>query len=680
MFTAENRQLGVCLSLTRAISRAHTIDEIHAAALSALEDGLGVARSAILLFDQAGVMRFVAWRGLSDTYRHAVEGHTPWTPGMPDAQPIVVSDVREDATLTAYLPVLEAEDIRALVFVPLVSGGGVIGKFMLYDAAPRVFDDEQVQLALIIASQVAFALARTSAELKVRRSEQRLRFALDAAAMGTWEWDLATGRVEWSENLARLHGLPPGAFDGTFASYEREIHPEDRDRVLASVRRAIHEGIPHDVEYRIVAPDGSIRWVEGKGDVESEGDRPVRMSGVCIMATRRKEAELARLAAAEDASRTKDEFLATLSHELRTPLNAILGWVQLLQGGSLPEGRATQAIDIIGRNARLQARLIEDILDVSRIITGKLEVEALPVSLPAVFDTVLSGIAPAAHARGVSLHAHIDPQLPVLEGDPKRLQQVLGNVLSNAVKFTPAGGRVDCRCVTAGDHVTIDVQDTGAGVDPAFLPHMFQRFRQADSGVTRQHGGLGLGLAIARHLIELHGGEISAHSDGPGKGTRVRIVLPVAASSIRPAAAVPTSVDASALLPTLDGAAVLVVDDERDSRDLIVAVVESAGGRPLVCDCAEAALASLAATPVDLIVADIAMPRIDGCTLMRQVRERHQHIPAIAVSAHARLIDRRRALSAGYDAYHTKPVDAGHLLDEAHRLLAARPGVRSPRG
>ncbi len=392
MPTTASSHNATCLGLTRAISKSRSVQEIYAAALDALGAGLGVDRASILLFDPDGVMRFKAWRALSDTYRQAVEGHTPWTPDSPDPQPIVNTDVRSDASLAAYGPTFEAEGIAAMTFIPLVSLDRVIGKFMLYYATPTGPTDDELQLAGVIAAQVAFAVERTRAEEQARRSEERLRFALDAASMGTWDWDLVTNSVRWSDNLATIHGLPPGTFDGTFASYEREIHPEDRGRVLASVQRALSEGVPHEVEYRLVAPDGTVRWCEGKGLVEYRDGRPVAMSGVCVMVTRRKEAELARLSAAEENSRLKDEFLATLSHELRTPLNAILGWVPMMQSGTLSSTRVQQAIDVIGRNARLQAQLIEDILDVSRIISGKFEIEPAPLAVPALLDTVVAGV------------------------------------------------------------------------------------------------------------------------------------------------------------------------------------------------------------------------------------------------------------------------------------------------
>ena len=524
--TSAGSHIATCAALTSAISRSRTIDEIYSAALDALQGGLGVERASILLFDPDGVMRFKAYRGLSAAYRLAVEGHTPWRPDTRDAAPITVADVRKDAGLADYLPVFAAEGIAALAFIPLVSLDRVIGKFMLYYAHPVELTADELQLATVIAAQVAFAVERTRTEHQARRSAERLQFALDAASMGTWDWDLTTNTVQWSDNLALLHGLPPGTFDGTFASYEREMHPDDRPRVFASVQRALNEGAAHDVEYRIVAPDGTVRWCEGKGRVEYDNGRPVRMTGVCVIVTRRKEAELARLAAAEESSRLKDEFLATLSHELRTPLNAILGWVHILQNGELPPARATQAIDVIGRNARLQAQLIEDILDVSRIITGKLEIERTLVPVAPLLDTVAAGIAPAAAAKRITFDTHIAGDLPLLSADPKRLHQVLNNVLANAVTFTPEGGSIALRCQADPDRVTIDISDSGIGISPDFLPYVFERFRQADSRSTRSHGGLGLGLAIARHLIELHGGQISAHSEGAGAGTTISIQLP----------------------------------------------------------------------------------------------------------------------------------------------------------
>jgi signal transduction histidine kinase len=249
-----------------------------------------------------------------------------------------------------------------------------------------------------------------------------------------------------------------------------------------------------------------------------------------MMVTRRKEAELARLAAAEESSRQKDEFLATLSHELRTPLNAVLGWVQMLRIDDLPPSRAKQAVEVIDRNARLQAQLIEDILDVSRIITGKLEIERVPVSMSELLETIVSGITPAVESAGVTLRQEIASDLPPIEGDPKRLHQILNNVLSNAIKFTPKGGTVSLRCAADGTAVSIEIEDSGIGIASEFLPFVFDRFRQADCRSTRIHGGLGLGLAIARHLVEQHGGAIRAHSDGVGEGTRISIRLPVGSS------------------------------------------------------------------------------------------------------------------------------------------------------
>jgi signal transduction histidine kinase len=540
--------VAVCLTLTRAISQARTVEEICSIALDALTEGLGVARSSVLLFDSEQMMRFVAWRGVSADYRIAVEGHTPWRPDTHNPEPIVIADVTLERSLAPLLPTIRSEGIAAMAFIPLVSLGRVIGKFMLYYDEPHALSTDALQLATLIAWQVAFAVERTRAEAQARRSE----------------------------------------------------------------------------------------------------------------------------AAAAEASRLKDEFLATLSHELRTPLNAIFGWVQILQTGVISPERLRHAIDVIGRNTNLQARLIEDILDVSRIISGKLEIENTPVLLAPLIDTVVSGALPAAQAKNIELVKTAPGDLPVIDADAKRLHQVLGNVLSNAVKFTPSGGRIDVRCSDEGSAITIEVQDSGVGIAPEFLPYIFDRFRQADSRAIRRHGGLGLGLAIARHLIEQHHGEIRASSAGPGLGTTVHIRLPVASARGETASGLSVP-DESDTAFRMDGMTVLVVDDQSDSCELLAALFEREGARVVQCDSAESALGVLTDVAAHLLIADIAMPDIDGYELIRRVRATNPALPAIAVSAYARPQDRRRALSAGFDGYCAKPVEAPQLLRAVRDVLLPSP-------
>ncbi len=664
--------IDICLQLTGAISAAISVDQIYEAALDALTEGLGVSRASILLSDPDGVMRVKASRGLSEAYRRAAEGHSPWTPDSPDPRPIVVPDVEADPSLAPLLPAIRVEGIAAMAFIPLVGPRRVIGGLMIYEGAPRVPGRVELQLASVIAAQVTFAIARVRAEEQARRSEEGMRFALDSALMGTWDWDLMADTVRWSENLERIHGLPEGTFDGTFASYEREIHPDDRERVLTSARRAIAEGVPHDVEYRIVAPDGSVRWVEGKGRVEYDGDRPVRMTGVCMIVTRRKEAEAARLSSLEETARLKDEFLATLSHELRTPMNAILGWVQILAANAPTPERLQRALEVIGRNAKLQAQLIEDILDVSRVISGKLEVERVPVLVPHLIDTAVSAILPTAETARVRVGVELSEPVPPIEGDPKRLLQVLGNVLANAVKFTPEGGEVRVRCFGREAAVIIEVRDTGVGIDPAFLPFVFDRFRQGDSRSTRRHGGLGLGLAIARHIVEQHQGNITTASEGTGLGTTVIIRLP--APPVPPAVLAtgrPSNEDDASNL-WLDGVLVLVVDDERDSRELVAALLEGRGAQVVQCESAGSALDVVAVRSIDLLVADLAMPVVDGYGLIERVRRTHPALLALAVSAHARHEDRRRALACGFNGYCPKPLATGEFMRLVRDLLPPR--------
>ena len=377
---------------------------------------------------------------------------------------------------------------------------------------------------------------------------------------------------------------------------------------------------------------------------------------------------------AEEANRMKDEFLATISHELRTPLNAMLGWAQVLRMGKLDEAAAARALETIERNARAQAQLIADLLDVSRIITGKLRLDIQPVDLSRIIESALDSVRPGADAKGIRLDVALGRLGSPVLGDGDRLQQVVWNLLSNALKFTPRGGTVSVRLGPQGSSIEIQVSDTGAGIRPDFLPYVFDRFRQAESTITRSHGVLGLGLSIVRHMVELHGGSVAVHSDGEGKGATFSVLLPV-----RAALQEETAEDVMALLDTgrsqpdvwtkpalLDGVRVLVVEDEADTRELLATALEQFGAQVTAVASAADALASLDRLPPDVLVSDLAMPGEDGYSLIRKVRsreaERGGHLPAAALTAYARAEDRVKALAAGFQMHLPKPIDPADLM------------------
>jgi PAS domain S-box-containing protein len=376
---------------------------------------------------------------------------------------------------------------------------------------------------------------------------------------------------------------------------------------------------------------------------------------------------------AEAANLAKDQFLAVVSHELRTPLNAVLGWAQVLAGDATLNDEARHGIEVILRNARAQAQLINDLLDISRIIAGRLRLELRHVDLADVADAVLASITPAAQAKGIQLVRRIARGAGVVSGDPDRLQQVIWNLLSNAVKFTPHGGRVELEVARLDGQVRITVRDDGQGFAPDFAPKLFSLFQQADTGTTRRTGGLGVGLAIVKQLAELHGGSVSAWSDGPGKGCTITVLLPVAAITSPPALK-----DESEAEPTVDlrGVRVLLVEDNPDACDLLRRVIERAGAEVIAVASAAEALARLDGSPPDVIVSDIGLPGVDGYELIRRVRALDapaRHTPAIALTAFARAEDRRRALLSGYQMHVAKPVDGGELWAAIASLRSRNP-------
>ena len=377
-------------------------------------------------------------------------------------------------------------------------------------------------------------------------------------------------------------------------------------------------------------------------------------------------------AEAEAASRLKDEFLATVSHELRTPLTAVLGWIHILRGGRLDEQAAARALEVIERNARSQNQLIEDLLDVSRIITGKLRLDVRPVNPASFIESAIEAVIPAAEAKGIQVQKALDNEVSAISGDPARLQQVVWNLLSNAIKFTPTGGRVEVSLERINSHVEISVADSGDGIKQEFLPFVFDRFRQADGTTSRQYGGLGLGLAIVRHLVELHGGTVRADSSGEGEGSVFTVIiplLPVYQREMYEEQAQGTEVDAH--LPVeypdnLAGLEVLVVDDEADTLELIKVLLGQCGAEVTTASSAAEALNLLERIKPDVIISDIGMPSEDGYEFIRKVRqlspEKGGRIPAVALTAYARAEDRLRVLRSGYQMHVSKPVELAELV------------------
>jgi len=424
-------------------------------------------------------------------------------------------------------------------------------------------------------------------------------------------------------------------------------------------------------------------------------DRPVRTAAVistvrAALRGRQRQYELrdtlvalqrARLDA-EHANRLKDEFLATVSHELRTPLNAILGWVAMLRQARFEPTRVAGILEIVERNAKAQAQLIADVLDISRMISGRVKLELTPVSLARVILDAVDSVRPGAAARAIDLKLDVD-EGPVANADPDRLQQVVWNLLSNACKFTPEGGRIDVALRASRTHATITVADTGVGISSDFLPHVFDRFRQAEQGFTRSHGGLGLGLAIVKQLVEMHGGEATARSDGPSKGATFDVRLPLARTIPREHRV--RQETPSSELPKVDLSdhSILVVDDDEATRDLMVTLLSQCGAKVRAVGNAPQALQEFDVDIPGLVLADIGMPGEDGLSMIKRIRRRPPArgglVRAVAISAYARPEDRQAALAAGYDDYLAKPAMPADVIRAVDRWLARPPRLTRER-
>ncbi len=543
------------------------------------------------------------------------------------------------------------------------------------------------ELELLAQQLTAELAAREQAEQAQRLSEDRLRLALEAGNIGTWDFRPLSGELIWDARCKELFGLPPDAHID-YAVFLGQIHPDDRQRTDQLVQRALDlaGAGQYAAEYRSLGDNGRERWLSANGQAffDSAG-RAVRFLGTVLDVSERKRAETQRerqlaqerqlRAQAEEASRLKDEFLATVSHELRTPLTAFLGYAQMLRRRTADPAYVARTAEKLVRTAKDQAQLIEDLLDVSRIVSGKLRLDPQPTDLSAVIYAAVDIMKPAIEAKGLHLQVEVRPEASTIVGDANRLQQVVWNLLSNAAKFTPNGGSIGVRLELDESDVQLTVSDTGQGISAAFLPYVFDRFRQADGTSNRVHGGLGLGLSIVRNLVELHGGTVRAESDGEGQGARFIVRLPLDIDDT-PAPTGGERETSEACPPELAGLRVLVVDDQADILDLLNEILGACGALVNTCASARDALATLSAWRPDVLVSDIAMPGEDGYWLIGQVRalppEAGGAIPAAALTAYVRVEDRLEVLANGFQQYVPKPVDPAELRDVVARLARLR--------
>ncbi|MEP0958093.1 PAS domain S-box protein [Microcoleus sp. FACHB-1515] len=515
---------------------------------------------------------------------------------------------------------------------------------------------------------------RKQAEAALQQSEERYRYLVETIPQLVWTANANGVLIDINQRWSDFTGLTLA--QAQTEGWEAIVHPDDIATLNHKWEVAQQEGY-YRAEGRIRRADGAYCWHLHEAIPLREQGEVVKWFGTATDIEAQKQLEQQRQALlereqaareqAETANRIKDEFLAVLSHELRSPLNPILGWSKLLQQGKLDATKTANALAAIERNAQLQSQLISDLLDISRILRGKLNLEAMPVDLGAVILAALETVHLAIEAKSVQIQTTLPPTVVTVNGDAGRLQQIVWNLLSNAVKFTPSGGQITVELQQLDYFAQIRVIDTGKGISPHFLPHVFEYFRQEDSSTTRKFGGLGLGLAIARQIVEMHGGQISAENRGEGQGAIFTVQLPLAPASSRS----PSSASTSTATDDLTGIRILVVDDETDSREFVAFALEQAGAIVTAAASGAEALHQIDRSPLDLIVSDVGMPDMNGYVLLQQVRESKlaKQVPAIAVTAYAGEFDRQQAIAAGFQKHISKPVDPEVLIEVVRSLI-----------
>jgi signal transduction histidine kinase/ActR/RegA family two-component response regulator len=618
-------------------------------------------------------------------------------------QRTIIEDVDTDELFAPLRPIAREAGYRAVLSTPLIGRNGQpLGAMSAHFRKPHRPGEQHLWLLDMYARQAVYFIERLQADAALRENEQRYRTLFNTIDEGFCIIEFFDGphgplsdyvHVEANPAYARHAGIP-----NVVGQKVREMVPDEADGWVELYRNVLLTGEPIRFERELVATGRHLELSAFRVEPESRRQVAVLFQDVTARARaeralREREAEREHLLKSEQfarveserASRMKDEFLATLSHEIRTPLNAILGWATVLRSPRSKGADPAQGLEIIERNARLQAQMIDDLLDMSRIISGKLRLDVQRLELAEVIRAAAETVEPAAAAKGIRLQLVLDPLTGPVSGDPNRLQQVFWNLLSNAIKFTPKGGRVQVLLERVNSHVEVSVIDTGEGIEQAFLPHIFDRFRQADATSTRRHGGLGLGLAIVRQLIELHGGTIRAKSPGKDQGSTFIVTLPLTVihpdlepvrSRRHPAAdEAPMTGESCAQIA---GVKVLVVDDEPDARELLRRLFEECDAIVFVAASAAEALSLVESGRPDVLVSDVGMPGEDGYSLIRKVRalppERGGRTPAIALTAYARTEDRVKSMVSGFQHHLSKPIEPTELIAVVARLVDTADG------
>jgi PAS domain S-box-containing protein len=579
---------------------------------------------------------------------------------------------RAIAVNEGHLEVLRALAFRSMISVPLRLADEVVGALTLfYGSSNRRYDHVQLAFAQELAALVVPIVANARlverhrrAQEALRISEERLRLALEAGRLGIWDWNIATDEVVWSDRVYELHGIRPGEFAGTVRDFTELVHADDRPRVATAIAAAIERDEPYTIEFRVPVGEGT-RWLTTRAAVLRDGDgQATRMVGATYDITERVEllqvAEQARKQA-EAANRVKDEFLAILGHELRNPLAPIVTALHLMDRRGEPA--TAREREIIARQVAHLSRLIDDLLDISRIVSGKVEIARAAVDLRGVVERSLEMARPLFEQSSVTIECVLDGEPLWVEGDAVRLAQVVANLLVNAAKFSRAGGRVEVRLEARQGELELVVRDWGVGIEPGLLPRVFELFVQGAQPLDRRSGGLGLGLAIVARLIELHGGRVTAHSDGPGQGATFSVVLPRSTQQqheVSPPAE-----------PVLARGRLLIVDDNVDVTVLLAELLRDCGFEVTAASSGAEALRVIEGARPDIAILDIGLPGMSGYELARELRARPelQALRLIAMTGYGRATDRDAAHAAGFDRHVVKPVAPDELLALLHELL-----------